>query len=549
MTLFSFLLRGNVRQFLIIAALSILSGAGSAGLIAAVNGSLQIDPAHPTPKFLLAVALGVALIAKIGGSLGSSLLLGRLAQKSILDLCGGLCRKIASTPFRELERLGPARVLTCLTEDVSVLSGATQAIPLLLINPVVLAGCVLYLAHLSWIAVVVLTLVMGVAALCYRLIAAKGYTAIRNARIGKETMFRHFRSLVDGIKELKIHRGRREAFFREELDASTEYYRSQNLLALNRYALADGWSQMMFGFLIATLVFLLPAFGLISPQDLIKYVVVAIYAMSPAWNLIRAIPTLATGRASLERMHELGFTLDALGRDADDSPEHNEIVSRPPLIELRGAVFSYSDNSARGFTLGPLDLTLNPGELLFVIGGNGSGKSSFVKLLTGLYTADSGEIRIDGRPVSTQDLEEYRRLFSVVYSDFYLFDRLLGISEGSLREKAARYVAALDLAHKVELKGDSLSTINLSQGQRRRLALLSAYMEDRPVYVLDEWAADQDPIFRDVFYLKLLPELKARGKTVVVVTHDDRYFHLGDRIVKLDRGKVATQPLPSPVLT
>jgi putative ATP-binding cassette transporter len=96
----------------------------------------------------------------------------------------------------------------------------------------------------------------------------------------------------------------------------------------------------------------------------------------------------------------------------------------------------------------------------------------------------------------------------------------------------------LALDHKVRVTDQRLSTTDLSQGQRRRLALLTAYLEDRPFYVFDEWAADQDPHYKQIFYTELLPELRARGKGVAVITHDDRYFHLGDRIVKLHDGQI-----------
>ena len=107
-----------------------------------------------------------------------------------------------------------------------------------------------------------------------------------------------------------------------------------------------------------------------------------------------------------------------------------------------------------------------------------------------------------------------------------------------LDKRAGEYLHQLELDHVVTVKDGVFSTVKLSRGQRKRLALLTAYLEDRPIYVFDEWAADQDPVFRRIFYLRLLPELKARGKTVVAITHDDRYFGDADRIVKLEEGKV-----------
>jgi putative ATP-binding cassette transporter len=204
------------------------------------------------------------------------------------------------------------------------------------------------------------------------------------------------------------------------------------------------------------------------------------------------------------------------------------------------------------FQLGPINLTLHPGELIFLIGGNGSGKTTLVKLLMGLYEPESGEIRVDGKPVTMAERDDYRQQFSAVFFDFYLFERLFGIEVQDLDGETQKYLDLLQLNHKLTVKNGQLSTIDLSQGQRKRVALLHAYLEDRPIYIFDEWAADQDPQFKRIFYYELVPELKARGKTVIVISHDDRYYGLADRLVKLEAGKVEYDEAvahPEPVIS
>ena len=188
--------------------------------------------------------------------------------------------------------------------------------------------------------------------------------------------------------------------------------------------------------------------------------------------------------------------------------------------------------------LGPIDARLQAGELVFLVGGNGSGKTTLAKLIAGLYRPEQGEIRLNGEAITDENREFYRQHFSVIFSAFYLFDTLLGMKSEDLQAKANRYLVQLQLNHKVEIKDGALSTIDLSQGQRKRLALLTAYLEDRPCYIFDEWAADQDPEFKTIFYHHLLPELKARGKMVLVITHDDRYYGVADRIIKLEDGRL-----------
>jgi putative ATP-binding cassette transporter len=239
----------------------------------------------------------------------------------------------------------------------------------------------------------------------------------------------------------------------------------------------------------------------------------------------------------------LGVTLE---KDVTESKAAGALKTKPSWnqLTLAGVMHTYrneKDNSS--FTLGPIDLTLHSGELTFVTGGNGSGKTTLIKLIAGLYTPEEGLIKLDGVPINDENRDHYRQHFSAVFSDFFLFESLLGLESQELDQKARDYLVQLQLDHKVKVEQGVLSTIDLSQGQRKRLALLTAFLEDRPIYIFDEWAADQDPFFRDVFYLNLLPELQARGKTILVISHDDRYYHLGNRLIKLDYGQLERDTL------
>jgi putative ATP-binding cassette transporter len=282
-----------------------------------------------------------------------------------------------------------------------------------------------------------------------------------------------------------------------------------------------------------------PSVVTVSPEAMTGYVVAVLYMMSPIWSIMGTLPTLERGQVALENIERLGVSLDVGHEDAQELEFIGLESGIPPIVQWNDVVFSYVDEKGveAPFVLGPISLELHPGELVFVIGGNGSGKSTFVKVLTGLYQPLQGNVTLAGTLITDSNREWYREHFSVVFSDFHVFNKLLGQSDSQADRLASQYLRLLHIDQKVTVQERTFSTLDLSQGRRKRLALVTAYLEDRPIYVFDEWAADQDPQYKEIFYKTLLPDLRERGKLVVVITHDDRYFHLGNQVIKLEDGK------------
>jgi putative ATP-binding cassette transporter len=277
----------------------------------------------------------------------------------------------------------------------------------------------------------------------------------------------------------------------------------------------------------------------------------------PLDGLLNNLPTVNAARVSLDRIERVLAEFEEPHHAAAlPLPSSGAQVAAFDTLTLRGITHAYfHERDERMFRIGPIDLTFKPGELVFIVGGNGSGKTTLAKVLTGLYEPEGGVIEVDGLPVTRDTRPAYRERFSTVFNDFHLFDTLLGIvdpddtnesARAAADERANALIAKLALDHKVSVENGTFSTRALSTGQRKRLALVVAYLEDRPFYLFDEWAADQDPSFKAVFYEQLLPELRGRGKTVVVITHDDRYFSLADRVLKLDNGAIVNETRGAP---
>ena len=513
----------------------IITGVCNAALLAIIHSALIAGREASANLLWGFIALWFILpISRIA----SQVTLSHVVHTAVYDLRMHLSRQILGAPLRQLEEVGPHRLFAALNDDVGAVSGALANIPTIIMNSTILVGGLLYLGWLSWPVLIGVVILMSVGLFTSRMIIRKASGYLRRAREDFDALFKHFRALIDGNKELKLHRSRRQSFMERILEATAKSYRRHNWIAAGIQTAASGMGGMLFFLLVGLLVFGVPAYTNVSTQVLTGYVILLLFIMMPLELVSMMLPALFRANIALEKVESLGLSL-AANTTEKEAAETAEELPAWETLELRGVVHSYyreAENSR--FTLGPIDLKLTSGELVFITGGNGSGKTTLAKLLIGLYPPEAGELRINGEPVTDENRDWYRQHFTVVFSDFFLFDSLLGLEAPKLDDKAREYLVKLQLNHKLEVKEGVLSTTQLSQGQRKRLALLTAYLEDRSIYLFDEWAADQDPTFKQTFYHSLLPELKARGKTVIVISHDDRYYEVADRVIKLEDGKL-----------
>jgi len=546
MILIKFILRTCGGMMFVTTLAALLSGACNTGLIALVNAGLAKNRSSGATLIWAFIALG---IGKVVTNFISQALLASFSQGAISNLRRDLIRKILAVPLREFEEIGAARVMVALTDDVFNITQALLAIPLVSVNIAILLGGAVYFGVLSWRILLAVFGLIVIGAIGYRLIVTSAFRFLNLAREEEDKLFRSFRALTEGIKELKLHRSRRGAFFSQNIEATTEAYQQHNVAAEVRFITAQSWSQLLYFALIGLILFLIPRMMNLSSETLTGYVITTLYMMGPLAGVMSSLSLFGRANVALRKVESLGISLNEHSTEACPAIPQEGRMSFERL-ELAGVVHSYHhEQDDSHFAVGPIHLTFQPGELVFLVGGNGSGKSTLAKIITGLYVPEAGEILLDGKPVTANNRDDYRQLFSVVFGDFYLFDNLLGLEGVDLDAQGKEYLRQLHLEHKVKINNGTLSTTAVSQGQRKRLALLTAYLEDRAFYLFDEWASDQDPLFKDVFYMQLLPELKARGKTVLVITHDDKYFDTADRIIKLDYGQIANTEPQSSVLT
>ncbi len=530
------LLRSSKKLIILAVVAGIASGASSAGLISVINSTVN-NPSH-VASWNSALYATLLLVVFLCG-LGSESLLVRLAQQSIFDMRSHLSRQILASPFRKLEEIGAHRLFATLTDDVQNIALSFLVLPSIFINGAIVIGCLLYLGGLSLTMLFIGLGFMVFGIIGYQGLLVRAIRSLTQAREKEDSLFEHFRAITDGAKELKLNRVRCEQFLADEFQPTAKAFQDNNIRGLTQFAIATHWGQLLFFVLIGLLILLFQG-GAQAPV-LTRAVLTIVYLMGPLGAILSAVPMLGKADIAIKKINSLG--LNQVEQAAEFPLKNSDLTHQSgTCIELKGIGYSYPGEKGEKFALEAIDLTVCSGECVFLVGGNGSGKSTLLKLLTGLYVPDVGEILINGEPVLDDvDRGNYRQLFSTVFSDFYLFQRLLNVDGMSATAHAQNYLNRLHLSDKVNIIDGSFSTTSLSQGQRKRLALLSAYLEGRPVIIFDEWAADQDPMFKDIFYTQLLPELKAQGKAVLITTHDDRYFHLADRIVKLDSGRLVKE--------
>lgn len=578
MKFIKFLWEISWRNILIATSAGLISGTGNAAIISLINQAVSRASLPNALLYFAALSLCTIITSTI-----AQFILIHLSQNAIYQLRLRLSKNILSSPLYHLEKLGENRLLATLTDDVRVLSHAVSAIPSLCIDLATVIGCLVYLAIVSNIIFALTVATSSVAILCVqtRLGKAQGLFAV--AREEEDNLFKHFQAITKGTKELKLNKLRREDFSNQSLQGSAAKLRQKNTMAMRSFAIANSIGQSTQLSSLGLILFVLPWFIYIPLPLLSTYVLTTTYLSLPLQNLLRRLPDMLQGNVALKKINMMKLSLTTQSEietltdsyllkpgqlelklsqvtylyhpDGDDNrlpldPKHPAPPRRPkPGHEKpKDRPFPPGGGDEHGFLLGPISLSLQPGQITYIVGGNGSGKSTLAKVITGLYPPQTGSIYLDGVLITEQNQEWYRQHFSAIFSDFYLFDSYLGFNHTGLDREVEGYLRQLHLERKVQVKNGVLSTTNLSQGQRKRLALLTAYLEDRPIYLFDEWAADQEPTFRELFYKEILVNLKERGKTVLVITHDDRYFHLADRIIKLDYGKVESNYVPDQYL-
>jgi putative pyoverdin transport system ATP-binding/permease protein len=526
------------------AIVSGIGGVSTASILAAINSGAQAADSGKVSLWTAALfVVAVLLFIKVQ----HYILITTTAEiESIIHrLRLRLMDHIRRSELLPLESIGRAEIVGVITKETATLTQASNTLAFVAQGGVLVFFVVIYVAYLSLLAFVLIVGIVGSAALVLQARSRKLAIETREASIWENRLFDRLLDLLDGFKEVRLNSSRSDDLF----DDITEVSRTAANIKIR--AQSETYKRMVFlqsslYTLLGAIVFAVPALSdSLAGASITKIVTAMVFIVGTCFGLVQSMPILTAANVAADKIEQLEGRL--LTMVAAETVSATEPTKRFDAVEMHDIVFSYVDKfSDSVFRVGPIDFTLRSGDLVFITGGNGSGKSTFLKLLAGLYMADSGEIAFDGVRVSDSTRQNYRELIAAIFPDFHLFQKLYGIPDPDVAE-IDQLLTQFHLIDKTRVTNGDFRTVDLSSGQRKRLALIVSLLEKRPILLLDEWAADQDPEFRRKFYFELLPALQRAGTTVVAITHDDRYLDeldLPARRLRMDEGRfIGQQPV------
>jgi cyclic peptide transporter len=527
-------MESSLERLVIIAG---LGGISTASILAAVNaGAQSADNGKPS---LWAAALFIIALLLFVKTQNYILVTTTAEIEGIIHKVRlRLMDKVRHSELLPLDAIGRAEIVAAVSRETAILTQASNAFAFVAQGGVLIFFVGIYVAYLSLLAFALSVLIVGIAAVVFHARTHQLALAQRQAADWENRLYNRLMDLLDGFKEVRLHGPRSEDLYLDIVEVSrtaanikirsqAETFRRMILLQSAMYAM------------LGAIVFVVPVFSdTLGGGSISKTVTALVFVIGACFGLVQSIPLLAAANAAADHIDQLETKLQAtIAVPQIGAPQ---APTRFDEIVMRNVVFRYVEKSSETvFQVGPVDFTLRAGELVFISGGNGSGKSTFLRVLSSLYKPDAGEITFDGIRVNDETREAYRQLITAVFVDYHLFQRLYGIPGPDLAE-VETLLELFRLQDKTRLKDREFDTLDLSTGQRKRLALVVSLLEKRPILLLDEWAADQDPEFRRKFYFELLPALNRAGKTVVVISHDDRYLEeldLPARRLRMDEGR------------
>ena len=554
--------------FLKVILLNLINAAVSVGIIAYINQTFISQPVFNTLSWSSLGQFALLVLLLLVTTFVSQYALTRLGHKFVYELRTKLVKQIIDTTVPQIDHLGSARLLASLSSDIQSITVAFVRMPELVQGVILSVGVGLYLGWLSLPLLLIVMFWIAMTIWISTLLVKHVYTHLTKLREINDVLYQDYQSIIEGRKELALNQHRAQKLYTDDFLAHAKSYEKTVTKSDTFHLSAVNWSNIMM-FASIGVIFAISNYLGISMGIATTFSLTILFMQSPLLHAVGAYPTLQTAQVALDKIQSLELAEYQPLFRTDNTSQHWQTISLTDVNyrynvsnnSVSNASDNASDNASNssvsnsndtgaqaliakdsdhsGNILKDVNLTLRRGDVVFLIGANGSGKSTLAKIITGIFTPTTGAVTIDKQPVNSQNNADYRQLYSAIFSDQHIFKQLIG-RQGRQPDEALvnAWLHKLDLQDKISVADNQLSTDKLSQGQRKRLAMLIAVAEQKDILLLDEWAADQDPAFRRVFYQTLIPELKALGKTLFIISHDDGYFEHADRLLLMKEGRL-----------
>jgi len=521
--------------------MAILGGLVNGALLGAFSSISSNDTSEPDlDAILLILSTMVIYYYTKKYTLLSSL---TIMEEMINTIRKRIVGKLRHTGLASFERIDNSKVYSILTQEVNMLSQSVNAIVYAFQSSVIVLFCLVFIGLHSITALLTMLLAFLLGAMTYLKIQMEADAVLEEAMLNESVFFTALGQILDGFKEIKVHSKKNKAVFRAYA-AVARNLKKLNFRAGELFSSNYVYTQAYFYILIGVVVFLLPSFSDINATTVSSVTIATLFMISPLMMTISAIPEVSRANIAIQNLYSMEKELSSIRKELNNGIQVAD-YSDFKKISFNKLAFTYEATSSQEtpYSIGEIDLTINRGEILFIVGGNGSGKTTLLKLITGLYRANAGSISLDDRLLNATALHSYRELFTGIFADYHLFDKLYGVDEADT-QRINELIVDMELETKTAFQDGRFTNLHLSQGQRKRLGMIVSLLEDKPIYIFDEWAADQDPHFKKYFYEELLQQLKAKDKTLIVISHDDRYFDFADRVVVMEYGKIIEEKFP-----
>lgn len=530
--------------FLKVILLNLVNAAVSVGIIAYINHTFISQPVFNTLSWTSLGQFSALVVLLLITTFLSQYALTRLGHKFVYELREKLVKQIIDTKVPQIDHLGSARLLASLSSDIQSITVAFVRMPELVQGVILAIGVSLYLGWLSLPLLLIIMFWIAMTIWISTILVKHVYTHLTELREINDLLYQDYQSIIEGRKELALNQHRAKKLYETDFLPHAKSYEKTVTKSDTFHLSAVNWSNIMM-FAAIGVVFAISNYLDIPMGVATTFSLTILFMQSPLLHAVGAYPTLQTAQVALDKIQSLAladyqpaFITDITGNNwqtislTNIGYRYQSISNNTPEVMNRNSI--RADDILKS-----INLTMKRGDVIFLIGANGSGKSTLAKIITGIFTPTTGSVTVDSHIIDSYNNADYRQLFSAIFSDQHLFKQLIG-NQGDDPDMSlvTEWLHKLNLQDKVTVTDHRLSTDKLSQGQRKRLAMLLAVAEQKDILLLDEWAADQDPAFRRVFYQTLIPELKAMGKTLFIISHDDGYFEHADRLLMMKEGRL-----------